>query len=170
MDLVGYKKDIKLEKKFSEQIKSILGNYFFSQNVEYDQKYATDFAIFTIPNREIRVGIRLRRYKYFLKYSEQFTIRWERPSGVNTEIHKIRKGLVNYILYGFINEEENDIIQYFIGNLDVFRSYESKPVRIYDNIPFDSKLAVYNISQFPSEFILYYHKPVLDEIEMETYW
>jgi len=81
----------------------------------------------------------------FKKYPKQFTIRWERPSGVKTEIHKIRKGLVNYILYGFVNEDEGKITQYFIGDLELFRLHEPNPVGIFNNNLPDSKLAVYNL-------------------------
>lgn len=149
-----YEKNISLEKTFAECVKAILGRYFFTQDVKYDQQYATDFVIFKIPDKEISVGLRLRRYQYFLKYPLQFTIRWSLPSGVKTEIHKIREGLVNYILYGFVDEQEKKLLQYFIADLDVFRLHEPTPIGIFNNIPPDSKLAAYNVTQFPKEFIL----------------
>lgn len=159
MTLIGYEKDIRLEILFSRTIKAILGMYFFSQDVNYDRQLATDFVIFKIPDMEIRVGVRLRRYEYFLKYPKQFTIRWERPSGVKTEIHKIREGLVNYILYGFVDEQEKKLLQYFIADLEVFRLHEPIPIGIFNNNPPDSKLAAYNVTQFPKEFILKWYPP-----------
>ncbi len=152
---MGYDTDIVLEHRFARSIKSILGMYFFSQNVDYDRTLATDFVIFSIPNREIRVAARLRRYPYFVKYPDQFTIRWSRPSGVSTEIDKIQEGLVDYMIYGFIDELEKKIIKYFIGDIRVFRINSPLPICILDNIPPDSKLAVFNISQLPPEFILH---------------
>lgn len=148
-----FRRNLSLEKRFAKQIRAILGCQFFIQDPVLDQRCATDFAIFTAP-RQIRVGVRLRRYQYWLRYRRQFTIRWSLPSGVRTEIDKIRDGLVNYFLYGFLDAAEYRIIQYFIGDLDVFRKCKPEPVSIHENSPPDSKLAVYSLSQLPPEFVL----------------
>lgn len=149
---MGFNKDIQLELKFDRILKAILGNFFITKNLEMDVKQATDFLIYNI--NPFKVGVRLRRYEYFLKYPNDFTIRYSRPSGIDTEIHKIRQNLVDYILYGFVNEPETKIIKYFIGDLKIFRDNEPKPIAIKTNKPPDSKLAVYNLEQFPKEFIL----------------
>lgn len=148
-----YQKDLELEKKFCKVIKAILGNFFISSDVEADRLTGTDFAIFTVS--PFRVGVRLRRWKY-LKYFDEFTIRWKRPSGVKTEIDKIKEGLVDYILYGFVNQEESKIIRYFIGDLKIFRQTNVSPVYIISNNPRDSDLAVYKINQFPASFVLHF--------------
>lgn len=150
---MGYAEDIRLENKFLKTIKSILGNYFIGQSVEMDQKQATDFAIFIV--NPFTVGVRLRTYKYYLRYPNEFTIRWIRPSGVLTEIDKIRNGLVDYILYGFVDEKEQRLVKYFIGDLQVFRDCEPKPVCIKWNTPPDSALAAFSIFDLPSEFLLH---------------
>jgi len=149
-----YKNDRSLEDKFSKTIKAILGNQFITKDIEMDLKRGTDFLIFNV--NPFKIGVRLRRYQYYknVKYRNQFTIRWSRPSGVKTEIHKIMDGYVDYILYGFINECEEKIIKYFIGDLEVFRNTEAKPVSILPNHPHDSDLAVFNVFQFPVSFIL----------------
>ncbi len=154
----GFEKDIKLEIKFSKQIKGILGNYFFVKDKIWDLENGTDFAMFLCEKQQIRVGTRLRRYDRFLKYSKQFSIRWSRPSGVPTEIDKIRNSLVDYILYGFVDAEERRIIQYFLGDLGVFRKFEVKPMAIIKNNPPDSQGAYWRIDQFPPEFILKFYK------------
>lgn len=148
-----YIKDRRLEAKFQKIIKAILGNYFIRQDINVDQQEGTDFAVFEV--RPFRVAVRLRRYAYFVKYKDEFTIRWSRPSGVKTEYHKIIDGLVDYILYGFIDEEESKIIAYFIGDLNIFRIIMPKPISIIPNNPYDSKLAVFNIRQLPKDFIIY---------------
>jgi len=148
---MGYEEDIRLEHTFSGQIKALLGQHFFTQDVQRDKNEATDFATYTI--HPIKVGARLRTYRWWNKRQE-FTIRWSRPSGCATEIHKIRAKLVQYLFYGFVDEQEQRIIQYFIGDLAVFCQHEPKNPRIYPNDPPDSQLAVFNISSFPHSFIV----------------
>lgn len=155
-----YEIDRRLENKFANTIKQILGMYFFVKDIEQDLKQGTDFLTFTISR--FKVGARLRRLEFYLRYPDEFTIRWERPSGVKTEIQKIREGLVDYIFYGFIDAKEKKIIKYFIGDLDVFRRVNPKPISIKENKTKDSKLAAFKISQFPRDFIL-------KEVENEEY-
>ena len=149
----NFKKDIKLELKFHRQLKAILGNQFIVQDRIADLESGTDFQLFEI--KPFTIGARLRRHEFYLNNSfrVEFTIRWERPSGVKTEIHKIRERLVDYIIYGFINKEEDKIVQYFIGDLEIFRNTNAKPI-VKNNNPPDSKLAIYKINQFPDNFVI----------------
>jgi len=152
---ISFERDIKIEHKFSRTLKAILGNQFIVQDKIEDLENGTDFLLLKV--NPFRVGVRLRHHKYYLQYPNDFTIRWERPSGVDTEIHKIRKGLVDYILYGFIDEEEKKIIQYLIGDLDVFIKTEVVPT-IKPNDPLDSWLAIYSLSDFPEDFVIKFYK------------
>lgn len=152
MNQTNFDKDSQLEYKNIRMIKAILGNFFITKDISADLNEGTDFLILTI--NPFRIGVRLRRYKFLSKYPNDFTIRWSRPSGVNTEIHKIRDCLVDYILYGFVDNSETKIIKYFIGDLSVFRNNEPNPIAIKQNNPPDSELAIYNISQLPLSFIL----------------
>jgi hypothetical protein len=147
----NYETDSKLEYKFAKTMKSILGNQFIIKDIRADIKEGTDFLIFQL--NPIRVAVRLRRFKY-LKYKNDFTIRWSRPSGVKTEFQKIMDRDVDYILYGFIDDKENEIIHYFIGDLDIFRNKNPKPFSIKPNNPPDSELAVFRISDLPASFII----------------
>lgn len=149
---MNYETDIKLEQKFAKMIKFLLGATFFTQNFEEDVKNATDFLILSAD--PVKVGVRLRRFSYYKNFSNEFTIRWSRPSGVKTEIYKIREGLVSHIFYGFINEEGTNLIQWFIGDLEVFRSKEPKPETITTNKNGDSSFAVYSLSSLPMDFIV----------------
>lgn len=154
-DAEGFDLDIRLEKRLISKIKTILAEHFIVQDIQSDIEEGIDFMTFTV--KSFKVGVRLRRFKYFkvLSWRNEFTIRYYRPSGNRTEIHKIRDGLVQYLLYGFVDEDETNIIQYFIGDLDVFREHEPEPTEIKWNNPPDSKLAIYKIKQFPENFILF---------------
>jgi len=150
----NFDQDMSLEIKFSRTIKAILGQQFIGKSIEADLKEGTDFLVFQVS--PFRIAVRLRRYKYFLnpKYQHQFTVRWKRPSGVKTEIDKINDGLVDYMLYGFVNASETKIVKYFIADLSVFRNISPEPAEIHTNADKSSQLAAYQISQFPEEFIL----------------
>jgi len=155
---MGYREDIVLEKKFATKIKQILGCIFITQDPIKDKEEGTDFLIFEV--HPFSIGVRLRRFinkqniVQFYKYRHEFTIRWSRPSGIETEIDKIRKGYVRYFMYGWVDRNEEKIIQYFIGDLDVFRKREPKPIAIRVNNPPDSELAIYRIDSLPKEFYL----------------
>lgn len=148
----GYETDIVLEHRFAKVIKAILGNYFIGQDPIHDKKRGTDFEIFSV--EPFTVGVRLRRYTYLAWAGNEFTLRWSRPSGVPTEIHKIRAGYVDYILYGFVDAEQKKIEQYFLGDLRIFRENEPRPIGVYPNNPPDSELAAYSLDNMPSGFIL----------------
>lgn len=143
---------LRLERRFSTALKSILGRQFIVADPAEDTERGADFVVWTLA--PIRIAVRLRTYRFFLRYPDQFTLRWSLPSGNLTEIHKIRRGLVDYFLYGFVDEAEKDIISYFIGDLSIFRRINPKPVDIKWNDPPDSQLAVFNLAQLPPEFII----------------
>lgn len=147
----NYRQDIQLELKLSRYIKQILGLHFFKKDIRADMQEGTDFLVVSI--EPVKIALRLRRFEYFRRYPDEFTIRWKRPSGVKTEIDKIREGLVDFMLYGFVDKEEEKIIQYFIGDLEIFRICEPNPVCIKPNDPPDSELAAFKITQFPKSFI-----------------
>ena len=44
----GYDRDIRLERKFTPEIKRILGDVFITQDPVLDKEQATDFLIFTV--------------------------------------------------------------------------------------------------------------------------
>jgi len=149
---MGYSYDIRLERRFANQIKAALGCLFIGQDPQHDVQQGTDFEIFTIT--PFRVAARLRRHCYLARYKNEFTIRWTRPSGVLTEIDKIRSGFVDYLFYGFVDKQEKRLVQYFVGDLRLFRAKEPKPIGIFPNDPFDSELAAYALSDMPRRFLL----------------
>jgi len=145
-----YTRDRKIEDEKARLIKNILAQYFITKDIQADLEEAQDFGIYQV--KPFNIGVRLRRFEYFQSFHNQFTIRWSRPSGVKTEIDKIREGLVDYLLYGFLDEKEKNIIQYFIGDLKYFHNVY--PYQIFKNKPYDSELAVFKFSQFPRKFFI----------------
>lgn len=154
MRQTSFQKDYDIETRFTRQIKAILGNYFFRKDVAADLHEGTDFLVYEAGR--VRVAVRLRRYSYWKnpQFRCEFTIRHSRPSGIKTEIHKIRVGLVDYMLYGFIDEPEQRILEYFISDLAIFRACDPEPLMVNENADGSSQFAVYGISQFPDAFIL----------------
>ena len=144
------KQDFFLETKFSNEIKAILGQSFIEKDIEADLQKGQDFAIYNV--KPFKVAVRLRRFTYFPSFHNQFTIRYSRPLGTPTEIDKIQQGLVRYFLYGFIDQEETKIIQYFLADLLKFGN--PPPIHEYPNYPPDSTFAVFELSQFPKDFIV----------------
>lgn len=139
----GYDRDIILENRFSRIIRAILGLQFFTQREWEDQNEGTDFAVFS--SGPVRVAVRLRRNKFLLSYPNDITVRWSRPSGIRTEIHKIREGLVNHMLYGFVSSDEGSLVMYSIISLNPF---PESPISVHKNNPPDSELAVFKVNQF----------------------
>ena len=160
----GFAKDFALEVNNMRMIKAILGNYFITKDVEADLKKGTDFLILQV--QPFSVAVRLRRFKIYKnkEWRNQFTLRWSRPSGVKTEIHKIQEGLVDYILYGFVDESERKIIQWFLGDMEVFNQVAPAPVEVRPNNPRDSDFAAFDLNQLPGSFILDYYPKSLGVI------
>ena len=161
--------DWELEFKMLKNIKGILADYFIIKDIEEDLHRDTDFMCFIIGGST--VGVRLRRYYYYQKLPEEwrskitnrkylcypreeFTIRSKRPSGVPTEIDKILNGTVNYFLYGFVDKVEAKIIQWFLGDLDIFRNINPNPVDERWNKNYDSQLYAYKIKSLPDSFLV----------------
>ncbi|MEO5366654.1 MAG: hypothetical protein H7831_09930 [Magnetococcus sp. WYHC-3] len=160
----NYDNNIRLERKFADIIKQILGRQFIGQDPVMDREQATDFLVLNV--KPFKVACRLRTLRYY-DFRDQFTIRWKLSSGGQTEIDKIRAGFGDYIFYGFVNKEENKIIDYFIGDLNVFRQHESTIVPgIFSNCDDNpSMLAAYNIASFPMEFIIKRFSPLTRELK-----
>ncbi len=149
----SFDRDKALEEKFAEDIKAILGKVFITRDKIEDEKRGTDFFVFVI--RNLRVAVRLRRWPPFKSWFENFTIRWSRPSGIATEIDKIREGMVDYLFYGHLNKDETEIAWWFVGDLKVFRENEPKPIKVFENKDAKrSQGAVFRILDLPSEFIV----------------
>ena len=117
-----WKDDKNWSDKFIPEIKKILGEYLIAEPPpEEDMERNTDLTVLKLD--AVRVGCRIRKYKYLEKYSDQFTIREGRPNGTKTELTKIIEGWGDYFFYGFSNQEESRLEQWILGDLKKFRIY-----------------------------------------------
>lgn len=164
----SYQQDKKWSDKFIHQIKHILGFYLIGvASFEDDAERNTDLIVLRMDG--IRIACRLRQGFYLAKYANEFTIRYERPSGTKTELAKILEGWGDYLFYGFA-ANENTLEQWFIGDLNVFRKwFNSEIKRLNGRIPGSKKwnrdesssFLVYNIMDLPSGFVVG-SKPIYD--------
>ena len=158
---MNWKNDKKWSDKFLPIIKPILGYHFISEPpIEEDMNHNTDLMVLKMD--VIRFGCRIRRYSYYKndKYKNQFTIRTSRPSGGKTEMAKIIEGWGDYLFYGFSNEDETDLISWFIGDLNEFRAWLSRcfynnrrPWEVKKNIDNSSEFIAFNLKEMPEKFI-----------------
>jgi hypothetical protein len=154
--------DRNFESKFEEQCRQILAREFIIRDLHRDLNEATDFIVFG----ELRAAMRVRRYKWFREYWNQFTIRFLRPgSGVPTEVNKFLQGLVQWFLYAFCDENESKLVQWAIFDLSKFDVVAIDPRTFRWNTPPDSLLAAYNVAAQPKGFTrkfwvdpAYYHE------------
>lgn len=154
--------DKKWSDRFLPVIKQVLGFYLIGEPpVEEDQERNTDLIVLKM--NTVRVACRIRRFKYFQHYPNEFTIRTSRPSGNKTELTKIIEGWGDYLFYGFCDHQEQNIYSYFLGDLSVFRSWFASSTVLLNNgqTPgldkrnFDNSSAfkTFNVNSLPPEFI-----------------
>lgn len=131
--------------------------------IEEDQKRNTDLILRSVPamrnNQPLRFSARVRTHGELRKrdYKDQFTLRYRRPSGVQTEWQKMRAGDGDYFIYGFEAEAGSDRMHpWFIGNLAVLNDWidkGGKPVRIASNDDGSSDLAIFDLNVMPVDFV-----------------
>ena len=112
-----YNSDREWSDKFLPQVKQIVGPMLLiPSDLEEDRKHATDLII--LKARDMRVAVRLRRSGY-LKYGNQFTFRYKRNNGVETEWSKIKNGFADWFLYGHV--DSGSIVKWMVIDLHKFR-------------------------------------------------
>ena len=152
MRRTSFQTDRDLEAIFDPISKQILGDFLITKDIDKDLCSGQDFGIYRINSKA--AAVRWRRIKWMEKYGDEFTIRYERPSGIETEIHKVRRGLVDLFLYGF-GDELGRPYRYHILDFAVFREYEPEPAFVWKNTDDKgSKGAAYRLNQFPVGLIL----------------
>lgn len=108
-------------------IRKILNKYsylftrFEEATIEQDTMEGFD-VIFSFP--DVKIPIRIRDFKY-QSYMD-FTIRSRSFYGMETEIHKLKKGFGDFYFYSWLSER-NRIEKYIIVNLDRFRNVIDSP-------------------------------------------
>lgn len=81
-------------------------------------KEATDLVV--LQARDKRIACRVRRPGYDKKYKYEFTIRYLRENGAETEYSKIINGFGNWLFYGHSNQTHS-LGDWYLIDLDVFR-------------------------------------------------
>lgn len=126
--MIGWEQDKKWSDKFLPEIKRILGEHLIDEPaIEEDQERNTDLIVLRM--EAVRVGCRIRRFKYLQQYADEFTIRAGRPSGIKTELTKIIEGWGSYFFYGFSDEQEIGLSKWMLCNLNVFRLWFNRELK-----------------------------------------
>jgi hypothetical protein len=92
---------------------------FKRASYERDVKQATDLEI-TMFKGGNSLGVRIRRPEFF--GWNDFTIRYKRDSGAETEYSKIMRGLMDWFFYGWTNRKQ-ELARWLLLDMDVFRAH-----------------------------------------------
>lgn len=160
---MGWAEDKRWSDRFLPEIKRILGEHLIGEPPhEEDAERNTDLIVLRM--EAVRIGCRVRKHQYANRYGGEFTIREGRPSGVKTELAKIIEGWGDYLLYGFSDETEHALHQWFLGDMRVFRLWFNQSIVInkgkvpgFQNKNSDSAASwfrAFKISDLPKEFVV----------------
>jgi hypothetical protein len=161
---------MRFSNKFTPVIAQICGKAFIRQAPkQIDCEQATDLVVLGL--QDITIACRIRRYSAYQNaynnylYRRQFTIRTSTRHGINeSELEKIMAGWCRYYFYGFADEKEAGLIQWFIGDLNVFRkqvyasylpdTHHAERLRWEEqtNGPNDTDFNAYYLDLLPREF------------------
>jgi hypothetical protein len=154
--------DKKWSDKFLPDIKRVLGEFLIkAAPIEEDAERNTDLIVLKLD--AVRIACRIRRYEYWSRYPDQFTIRSGRPSGIKTELTKIIEGWGDYFFYGFSDEKESSLISWTLCDLKVFRVCFNRkiverkgllPGILQKNGDSSSSFIAFSLIEFPKEFII----------------
>lgn len=155
-----WEKDKRWSDRFIPQIKHILGPFVIREpNIEEDQLRNTD--LISLVAHPTRISCRIQRHK-FIRFSDGFTIRYSRPSGVDTELQKIMQGHGDWFFYGFCNDIEDRVILWTLVDLEVFREkYSIEGDRIGEikrNYDGSSRFIIFKYQDFPQHFVIARHR------------
>ena len=83
----------------------------------------------------LRVACRVRRFRYLAEYPFDFTVRSDRPNGVDTELAKILAGYGDYLVYAFASQDEQSLIAWRILDLRQFRLWFHRQTLQHKTMP-----------------------------------
>lgn len=157
--VTDWKTDKRWSDKFLPEIKSILGQNFIGEaNQEEDALHNTDLIVLKMD--VIRFACRVRKYDYYERFGNEFTLRSARPGEHKTELAKVIEGWGDYFFYGFASADETALHSWIIGDLKVFRLWFNRclaagktPWQMRANRDGSSDFLVFTISDLPKEFV-----------------
>lgn len=163
----NYLENRKWSDLFIPQLKRELGEAFINIAPEYkDTQEATDLIVFGVGS--LCFACRVRRFEYFERYKNQFTIRLKLPDYKKSELDKIvKEEFGDYYFYGFSNKYNNGsgFIKFIIFDLKIFREYlgylkRSDRKECWEkrsNVNNSPDFLAFKINCFPPEMIIKEH-------------
>lgn len=107
--------------RYIPTIQKIVGQHLLKPaSFELDADEATDLIVMTA--RDIRIAARVRNDTYLDRYGYEFTIRSKVRSGVDTELDKVRRGMAQWMFYGFGAPDSDQIPHWWLIDLNAFCS------------------------------------------------
>ncbi len=109
--------------QFLPEMKHILGEALIHEaDVKEDALRNTDLVTLAMQGQQ-RIACRIRRHRYLKDHFQEFTLRCSLRSERQTEFDKLLQGWGDFLFYGFANETETGLAQWFIGDLEIFRRW-----------------------------------------------
>lgn len=107
--------------RLMEHVKQIVGRRMLVEAPnEADNKYCADLI-----RREgvDHIAVRVREPGYAERYPDQFTMRANRTSGMETELSKITRGYGDWMFYGHADAQEERVAVWWLIDLGSFRTH-----------------------------------------------
>ena len=118
-----YLTDRRWSDKFIPTIKRIVGPYLLEESsFMVDTKQAADLIVLNA--KSLSIACRVRRYGFYERYPNQFTVRSKRDSGASTELEKIINGFADWMFYGHADRDGSaNIPNWWLLDLTAWRSH-----------------------------------------------
>lgn len=126
---MSFQRDFSWQKAYMPHVKRLLGEALFREG-DWAEDALENSDLLVLRLDGCRVGCRIRRPKYFLRYPNDFTIRglrhYEYGEGRATEMFKIMEGWGDYLFYGFAGSADRLKAAHLI-DLSALRDHFSQP-------------------------------------------
>lgn len=155
---MAYRNDRTWSDQFIPAIRAVVGPLLVVESsIDVDREEATDLLVFTA--RDLRIAARVRKASYLTRFPDEFTIRWKRDNGAQTEFAKIARGWANWLFYGF--GEDGTLAAWRVIDLDEFRfalirfGLQSKkaPYRVLSNGD-GTEFAAFDVREFDASLVV----------------
>ncbi len=118
--MTEFQRDFQYGLRFMPHVKRILGEHLISEApMTEDMNRNTDLMVLTLG--AVRIACRVRRRQFYDRYPDDVTVRASRPSGAQTEFHKMLSGWGDYFLYGFADDDDECLHAWTLIDLKQFR-------------------------------------------------
>ena len=120
-------------------MKKIIGPYLLEESsFEVDTQKASDLVL--LQAASVMIACRVRRSGYADQYPNQFTLRYMRDSGVETEYSKVVSGWATWMFYGHASANQPGIVEkWMLINLNHFRAHlidsDSRKSILFGTVP-----------------------------------